>query len=125
MIGEHIIFLNKIQCDKLTKYKKDNMEKVVSQKVTRTPEEKIWIGIIQQAFEDSFELGMGHNLSIAEIQQARNWFHTKACADACDHVNTTRDHIIKLHKTLSDRYKAGHIDKNDLRLAIRRLELKI
>ena len=97
----------------------------IKEQVDKTPEQRVWLGIIQQAFEDAFELGMGHNLSLAEIQQARNWFYTKACSDACDHVNTTRDHIIKLYNTLSDRYKAGHIDKNDLRLAIRRLELKI
>ena len=101
------------------------MEKVFTESRSKTPEEKIWIGIIQQAFEDAFEIGIGHNLSMGEIQRARNWFYTKACADACDHAGTTRDHIIKLHNTLSDRYKAGHIAKNDLRLAIRRLELKI
>ena len=101
------------------------MEKAITEARTRSPEEKIWIGIIQQAFEDAFELGMGHNLSLAEIQQARNWFYTKACSDACDHVNTTRDHILKLYNTLSTRYKTGLITKDDLRLAIRRLELKI
>ena len=73
------------------------MEKVISQKVTRTPEEKIWIGIIQQAFEDSFELGMGHNLSMAEVQKARNWFYTRHCSEACDHAGTTKDHILKLY----------------------------
>ena len=43
------------------------MEKSVTEARTRSPEEKIWIGIIQQAFEDAFELGVGHNLSIAEL----------------------------------------------------------
>ena len=50
------------------------MEKAFVEARTRSPEEKVWIGIIQQAFEDAFELGVGHNLSIAEISQARNWF---------------------------------------------------
>ena len=53
------------------------MEKVVSQKVTRTPEEKIWIGIIQQAFEDSFELGMGHNLSMQRYSKQEIGFILK------------------------------------------------
>ena len=101
------------------------MEKAITEARIRTPEEKIWIGIIQQAFEDAFELGMGHNLSIAEIQQARNWFYTKTCAEVCDNVGTTRDHILKLYNTLSTRYKTGLITKDQLRLAVRRLEKKI
>jgi hypothetical protein len=101
------------------------MEKSITEARTRSPEEKIWIGIIQQAFEDAFEIGVGHNLSIAEISQARNWFYSKACSEACDHVGTTRDHILKLYNTLSTRYKTGLITKDDLRLAIRRLEKKI
>ena len=101
------------------------MEKSVTEAKTRSPEEKIWIAVIQQKFEDAFELGVGHNLSIAEIQKARNWFYSKACSEACDHVGTTRDHILKLYNTLSTRYKTGLITKDDLRLAIRRLELKI
>ena len=101
------------------------MEKAITEIRTRSPEEKIWIGIIQQAFEDAFEIGVGHNLSIAEISQARNWFYSKACAEACDHAGTTRDHIQKLYHKLSDRYKAGHITKDELRFAIRKLEWKI
>tara|TARA_A100000172_G_C2980951_1_gene89359 strand:- start:184 stop:489 length:306 start_codon:yes stop_codon:yes gene_type:complete len=101
------------------------MEKVFTESKLKTPEEKIWIGIIQQAFEDAFEIGIGHNLSMGEIQRARNWFYTKACSDACDHAGTTRDHIQKLYNKLSDRYKSGHITKDELRFAIRKLELKI
>jgi len=91
----------------------------------KTPEQKIWLGIIQQAFEDAFELGMGHNLSMAEVQKARNWFYTRHCSEACDHAGTTKDHILKLYNTLSDRYKSGYITKDDLRFAIRKLESKI
>ena len=61
---------------------------------------KVAIKWIHKAFEDAFELGMGHNLSIAEVSQARNWFYTKACSDACDHVGTTRDHIQKLYNKI-------------------------
>ena len=46
------------------------MEKSVTEAKTRSPEEKIWIAVIQQKFEDAFELGMGHNLTIAEVQKA-------------------------------------------------------
>ena len=101
------------------------MERAITEARIRTPEEKIWIGIIKQAFEDAFELGVGHNLSIAEISQARNWFYTKACAEACDHVGTTRDHVQKLYNRLNDRYKAGLLTKDEIRFAIRRLEWKI
>ncbi len=100
------------------------MEAIKEEK-KKTPEQKMWLGIIQQAFEDAFELGMGHNLSMAEVQQARNWFYTKSCSDACDHAGTTRDHIQKLYTKLSDRYKSGYITKDDLRFAIRKLEWKI
>ena len=110
----------------LTKEKKrGNMEKSIVDKKTRTPEEKMWNGVIQQVFEDAFELGMGHNLTIAEVQKARNWFYTKDCAMTCDCVGTTRDHILKLYNTLSTRYKSGHKTKDELRFAIRKLELKI
>jgi len=101
------------------------MERAFIEARTRSPEEKVWIGIIQQAFEDAFELGVGHNLSIAEISQARNWFYSKACSDVCDHVGTTRDHVIRLYEKLSMRYKTGLITKDQLRTAVRKLEKKL
>ena len=100
-------------------------EKAIKQSVRRSPEEKIMIGIIQQAMEDAFDLSRSTNISMAEIQQARNWFYTKACEDICDHLNTTQDHVKKLFTNLSDRYKQGLITRDDLRRAIRRLELKL
>ena len=101
------------------------MDKVIKEKRSRSPEEKILIGIIQQAMEDAFNLSSSTNISIAEIQQARNWFYTKACEDICDHLNTTQDHVKKLFTNLSDRHKQGLITRDDLRRAIRRLELKL
>ena len=101
------------------------MEKAVTETRTRSPEEKIWIAVIQQKFEDAFELGMGHNLSMAEVQKARNWFYTRDCDITCDYVGTTRDHILKLYNKLSGRWKAGLLTKDELRFAIRKLELKI
>jgi len=102
-----------------------SMEKAVTETRTRSPEERIWIAVIQQKFEDAFELGMGHNLSLAEVQRARNWFYTNDCAITCDYVGTTRDHIQKLYKKLSGRWKSGLLTKDELRFAIRRLEWKI
>ena len=101
------------------------MERAVTEARTRSPEENLQIAIIQQAFSDAFELGVGHNLSIAEIQQARNWFHTRHCTEVCDGIGTTRDHILKLYNILSTRYKSGLITKDDIRKAVRKLELKI
>mgnify|MGYP001161372354 FL=1 len=101
------------------------MEKAITEARIRTPEEKIWIAIIQQAFNDAFELGAGHNISMLDVSQARNWFYTRACAEACDHVGTTRDHIQKLYDRLNVRYKAGLLTKDEIRFAIRRLEWKI
>ena len=101
------------------------MDRAIQEKRSRSPEEKIMIGIIQQAMEDAFDLSRSTNISMAEIQQARNWFYTKACGDICDHLNTTQDHVKKLFTSLSIRYKQGLITRDDLRRAIRRLELKL
>ena len=100
-------------------------DKAIKESRTRTPEEKVLIGIIQQAMEDSFDLSSSTNLSMGEIQQARNWFYTKACSDICDHLGTTHDHIKKLYNILSDKYKRGLVTRDELRFAIRRLELKL
>ena len=101
------------------------MDKATRQVRDRTPEEKVLIAIIQQTMEDAFELSKSTNLSMAEIQQSRNWFRTKACEIICDHLGTTQDHVIKLYDRLSEKYKTGQIDENQLRFAIRRLELKL
>ena len=101
------------------------MDKAIRQVRDRTPEEKVLIAIIQQTMEDAFELSKSTNLSMAEIQQSRNWFRTKACEIICDHLGTTQDHVIKLYDRLSEKYKTGQIDENQLRFAIRRLELKL
>tara|TARA_R100000664_G_C2699356_1_gene100300 strand:+ start:356 stop:661 length:306 start_codon:yes stop_codon:yes gene_type:complete len=101
------------------------MEKVIREIKKRTPEEKILIAIIQQTMEDAFELSVSTNLTMADIQQSRNWFHTKACSIICDHLGTTRDYLLKLFNKLSDKYKTGQITKEQLRLVIRKLELKL
>ena len=67
------------------------MEKAITEPKTRTPEEKILIAIIQQTMEDAFELSVSTNLTMAEIQQSRNWFHTKACSIICDHLGQVPD----------------------------------
>jgi hypothetical protein len=71
-------------------------DKAIKEPRTRTPEEKVLIGIIQQAMEDSFDLR-----------------------------STTHDHIKKLYNILSDKYKRGLVTRDELRFAIRRLELKL
>ena len=101
------------------------MDKAIKQVRDRTPEEKVLIAIIQQTMEDAFELSKSTNLSMAEIQQSRNWFRTKACEIICDHLGTTQDHVVKLYDRLSEKYKTVQITQNDLRFAIRRLELKL
>ena len=100
------------------------MEAIKEEK-KKTPEQRIWLGIIQQAFEDAFELGMGHNLSMAEVQKARNWFYTADCSLWCDMAGTTHDHIKKLYENLQFNYKNGIITQSELRFGIRRLEKKI
>ena len=101
------------------------MEKAITETRDRTPEEKILIAIIQQTMEDAFELSTSTSLTMSDIQQSRNWFYTRGCSIMCDHLGTTRDHVLKLYNKLSDKYKTGQITKDELRFAIRRLELKL
>ena len=101
------------------------MEKAITETRNRTPEEKLLIAIIQQTMEDAFELSTSTSLTMSDIQQSRNWFYTRGCSIMCDHLGTTRDHVLKLYNELSDKYKTGQITKDELRFAIRRLELKL
>ena len=101
------------------------MEKATIQIKERSPEEKLLIAIIQQTMEDAFELSTSTSLTMSDIQQSRNWFYTRGCSIMCDHLGTTRDHVLKLYNKLSDKYKTGQITKDELRFAIRRLELKL
>ena len=101
------------------------MEKANTETRNRTPEEKLLIAIIQQTMEDAFELSTSTSLTMSDIQQSRNWFYTRGCSIMCDHLGTTRDHVLKLYNKLSDKYKTGQITKDELRFAIRRLELKL
>ena len=101
------------------------MEKAITETRNRTPEEKLLIAIIQQTMEDAFELSTSTSLTMTDIQQSRNWFYTRGCSIMCDHLGTTRDHVLKLYNKLSDKYKTGQITKDELRFAIRRLELKL
>ena len=95
------------------------------EKKEKTPDEKLAIAKIQVMMEDAFGILSNSESSPALQSKARNWFYTKDCAMTCDCVGTTRDHILKLYNTLSTRYKSGHITKDELRFAIRKLELKI
>ena len=101
------------------------MEKAITETRNRTPEEKLLIAIIQQTMEDAFELSTSTSLTMSDIQQSRNWFYTRGCSIMCDHLGTTRDHVLKLYNKLSVKYKTGQITKDELRFAIRRLELKL
>ena len=95
------------------------------EKKEKTPDEKLAIAKIQVMMEDAFGILSNSESSPALQSRARNWFYTRHCSEACDHAGTTRDHIQKLYNKLSDRYKCGHITKDELRFAIRKLEWKI
>ena len=41
------------------------------------------------------------------------------------HPKFTEDYVLKLYNKLSDKYKTGQLTKDQLRFAIRRLELKL
>ena len=97
------------------------MEKSITETRTRTPEENIWIAIIQQCMEDAFGLSTSTNITAGEIKVAQDWFDSKRCSEVCEMAGTTRDYIQKLFKNLQKQYDSGNIDKDKLRTGIRNL----
>ena len=97
------------------------MEKSITETRTRTPEENIWIAIIQQCMEDAFGLSTSTNITAGEIKVAQDWFDSKRCSEVCEMAGTTRDYIQKLFKNLQRQYDSGNIDKDKLRTGIRNL----
>ena len=99
--------------------------KVIKEVSDKTPEENLAIAKIQVMMEDSFGLLSNSDSSPAIQSKAKYWFETSDCAMWCDMAGTTQDRVKKLLNVLTERYNNGSIDKNQLRLGIRRLELKI
>lgn len=98
------------------------MEKSITEKRTRTPEENIWVAIIQQCMEDAFGLSTSTNITPGEMKVAQDWFYSKRCVEVCEMADTTRDHVQKLFQDLKYRYNSGKINKDKLRIGIRNLE---
>jgi len=101
------------------------------EKIDKTPEEQLGIAKIQIMFEDSFGIfnaksGVMSDIQIErERQSAVAWFRSKDCEFFCDLAGTEQDHIIKLHDTLTYQYNTGKVTREEVRFAIRKLELKI
>ena len=107
------------------------MKTFMTETTDKTPEEKIGIAKIQIMFEDSFGMfnaksGVMSDIQIErERQQASDWFRSKDCEFFCDLAGTEQDHIIKLHDVLTYQYNTGKVTLEEVRFAIRKLELKI
>ena len=107
------------------------MKTYMPERIDKTPEEKIGIAKIQIMFEDSFGMfnaksGVMSDIQIErERQQASDWFRSKDCEFFCDLAGTEQDHIIKLHDNLMYNYNTGKVTLDQVRFAIRKLELKI
>ena len=101
------------------------------EKIDKTPEEQLGLAKIQIMFEDSFGIfnaksGVMSDTQIErERQSAVAWFRSKDCEFFCDLAGTEQDHIIKLHDNLMYNYNTGKITLDQVRYAIRKLELKI
>ena len=101
------------------------------EKKDKTPEENLAIAKIQVMMEDAFGLfgavsgNMTDGQKNADQQRAKDWFDSKECEFWCESAGTTQDHIIKLHDSLTYQYNAGKITLDEVRYAIRKLELKI
>ena len=107
------------------------MKTFLPEKVNKTPEEKIGIAKIKIMFEDSLGVSnamSGHTKEVQkelEKNRATNWIRSKGCEFFCDLAGTEQDHIIKLHDRLTYQYNTGKITLEEVRFAIRKLELKI
>ena len=98
------------------------MENAMKEEKQKTPEEKIWVDVIQQCMEDAFGLSTSTNITPGEIRSAKDWFETKRCSEICEMAGTTRDHVQKLFRDLQRQYDSGNIDKDKLRTGIRNLD---
>ena len=107
------------------------MKTFLPEKVNKSPEEKIGIAKIKIMFEDSFGMFNAKSGVMSDVQmerekrQASDWFRSKDCEFFCDLAGTEQDHIIKLHDTLTYQYNTGKVTREEVRFAIRKLELKI
>lgn len=117
-----IIINKKYYCAKHGLEEVQTMEKSITETRTRTPEENIWIAIIQQCMEDAFGLSTSTNITPGEIKVAQDWFDSKRCSEVCEMAGTTRDHVQKLFRDLQRQYDSGNIDKDKLRTGIRNLD---
>jgi len=101
------------------------------EKINRTPQEQLGLAKIQIMFEDSFGMFNANSGNMSYIQKERekdkaiNWIRSKDCEFFCDLAGTEQDHIIKLHDNLTYQYNTGKITLDEVRYAIRKLELKI
>ena len=108
-----------------------NMKTYNHEKIDKTPEEQLGLAKIQIMFEDSFGIfnaksGVMSNIQMErERQSAVAWFRSKDCEFFCDLAGTTQDHIVKLHDNLMYNYNTGKVTLDEVRYAIRKLELKI
>jgi hypothetical protein len=111
--------------------KGNTMKTYMPERVDKTPEEKIGIAKIQIMFEDSFGIFNAKSGVMSDIQMERErqsavaWFRSKDCEFFCDLAGTTQDHIVKLHDNLMYNYNTGKVTLDQVRYAIRKLELKI
>ena len=107
------------------------MKTYMPERIDKTPEEKIGIAKIQIMFEDSFGMFNAKSGVMSDIKmdrekrQASDWFRSKDCEFFCDLAGTEQDHIIKLHDTLTYQYNTSKVTLEEVRFAIRKLELKI
>ena len=97
----------------------------------KSPEEQLGLAKIQIMFEDSFGMFNAKSGVMSDVQmerekrQASDWIRSKDCEFFCDLAGTEQDHIIKLHDVLTYQYNTGKVTLEEVRFAIRKLELKI
>ena len=107
------------------------MKTFLPEKIDKSPEEQLGLAKIQIMFEDSFGMfnaTSGHVKGVQrewEKDKATNWIRSKDCEFFCDLAGTEQDHIIKLHDVLTYQYNTGKVTLEEVRFAIRKLELKI
>ena len=107
------------------------MKTYIPEKVDMTPQEQLGLAKIQIMFEDSFGIFNAKSGYMTDVHKQREkdnataWVRSKDCEFFCDLAGTTHDHIVKLHDNLMYNYNTGKVTLEQVRYAIRKLELKI
>lgn len=107
------------------------MKTWTQEKLNKTPEEQIAIAKIKIMFEDSFGIFNAKSGYMSKINRERErdnairWLSSKDCEFFCELAGTEQKYILKLHEILTYKYNSDKITLDEVKFAIRKLELTL